>query len=298
MRVLVLGATGSIGTAVAAELKARGHSVVALARSQSSNEKLDKFGYETVFGDLRHPANWIAVVHSVDAVVQVATTFTDDMGYVDRQVLEEISAQTVGRSSPLRMIYTGGCWLYGATGNTVATEETEFNPISSFAWMIDNARFLLDHSGFNAAVIHPAMVYHSEGGVFDLFMEQAAAGCPIEVWGNSSVRWPLIRRDDLATAYCLLVEDDALGGHFNGSSETGVRVGEIVAHIAQLARSELPFIERTLEDVVNEYGDWAEGPTLDQQMASDKLRTATGWAPKITDYRKSRLVMPFVNQNK
>ena len=293
MRVLVLGATGSIGTAVSTELKARGYDVVALARSKSSSEKLEKLGYETILGDIRSPNKWSTIIHSVDAIVHAAVTFTDDMGDVDRRLLEELSAQAVNRTNPLRMIYTGGCWLYGATGNAIATEEEiNFNPISSFAWMVDNARFLLDRPEFNTAIIHPAMVYHSEGGVFARFLEQAAVGCSIEIWGSHSVRWPLIHRDDLAVAYCSLLANDALAGHFNASSEKGVRVGEIAEHIAQTAGNELPFVERTMEDVVREHGEWAEGPTLDQQMASDKLRQQTGWSPRVTDYSKTKLNLP------
>ncbi len=280
MRVLILGATGSIGTAVAAELKDFGHQVVGLARTANSAGVLKNLGYGVVIGDIRAPADWSNIVNSVDAIVQVAVTFTDDMGAVDRCLIEELHRAVEQRPIPLRFIYTGGCWLYGATGDTVADEMTPFQPIASFAWMVENAAFILAAERFNTAVIHPAMTYCQDGGILSRFAEQAAAQRSIEIWGNQDVRWPLVHRDDLATAYRLMLERPDLTGHFNVSAEEGVRVGELAAEIAKRYGNHLPFIVRTRADVVAEYGGWAEGPILDQQMSSAKIRTATGWRPK------------------
>lgn len=287
MRVLVLGATGSIGTAVSAELQAAGHDVLALARSEESAARLKALGYGTLKGDLRHPGVWSARVREVDAVVHAAATFTDDMGAVDRAVLESIRRQAADAPAPLRVVYTGGVWLYGATGDAVATEQTPFAPIQSFAWMVENARMLLSAPELSAAVLHPAMVYHSDGGVFASFMDDLAAGRPVEVWGSRHVRWPLIHRRDLAVAYRLMVERGDLVGHFNASAEAGVCVQSIAAFLAERAGRPLTLIERPVADVVEENGAWAEGPTLDQQMSSAKLQNATGWRPRLTDFRQA-----------
>ena len=227
MRILILGATGSIGTSVAAELKFHGHQVIALARSAKSQKTLETLSYEVVQGDIRTPANWSEIVHSVDAIVQVAVTFTDDMRAVDRCLIEELHRAIEQRPIPLRFIYTGGSWLYGATGGTVADETTPFQPIASFAWMVDNAAFVLAAEKFNTVVIHPAMTYCQDGGIFSRFAEHAATQRNIEIWGNLDVRWPLVHRDDLATAYRLMLERPDLTGHFNVSAEEGVRVGEL-----------------------------------------------------------------------
>lgn len=290
MRVLVLGATGSIGTAVSAELNAHNHKVIALVRSEENKSKLEARGYETISGDLRQPEKWSNIVHSVDAIVQVATTFTDDMGMVDRVVIEALQKQASSCSRPLRFVYTGGCWLYGATNDTIATEETPFNPITPFAWAIDNAQLLLASSAFNTVIVHPAMVYHSEGGVFSRFIEQASTQHPIEVWGNQHVRWPLIHRDDLAVAYRLLLERGDLRGNYNASSEVGVRVGKITTEIAKQFNNSLPLIEIAKNEIVARYGAWAEGPTLDQQMSADKLKTDTNWAPRWLSFADVKFV--------
>jgi len=287
MRVLVLGATGSIGTAVAAELHANNHTVIALARSNISKETLQNLGYVTLMGNIRKPAEWSAVVDHVDAIVQVATTFTDDMGDVDRLLLKELGLKAKRNSRNLRFIYTGGCWLYGETGDKVADETTPFQPIPSFAWMVENAEYLLAAEAFNSAIIHPAMVYHQKGGVFTRFIEQATTHHSIEIWGSRDVRWPLVHRDDLAVSYRLLLENQNLTGHFNASTQEGVRVSEITAEIAKQFGSSSQTVGRKMESVIAEYGSWAEGPSLDQQMTAQKLRTTTGWQPVFTDFAKT-----------
>ena len=56
MRVLVLGGTGSIGSAVTRELALRGHEVLALARSDGSAAKAIGLGASAVIrGDIATP---------------------------------------------------------------------------------------------------------------------------------------------------------------------------------------------------------------------------------------------------
>lgn len=289
MKVLVLGATGSIGTAVARELAEYGHTVIALCRSEASERGLKELGYETLRGDLRRPEDWADAVRQVDGVIQVAVTFTEDMGDVDRGVVEALIAAAPPTTPRLRFIYTGGCWLYGATGDTIATEDSPFDPIPSFTWMLENAERLTASGKFSTAAIHPAMVYHRPGGVFTRFLEKAEAGEPIEVWGGPETRWPLVHRDDLAAAYRLLLENPDLNGHFNASAQTGVPVGEIVKAIAENHDSPRDIVIRSKEQLVAEHGAWAEGPTLDQQMGSEKLRGACNWRPRYEAFETSDL---------
>lgn len=285
--VLVLGATGFIGSAVTRELIAHGHRVTALSRSSASDEKLKALGATPLRGDLRNPEMWCAAIGECDAVVQAAATFSDDMGDVDEGVLSAIEATLDGRRERLRVVYTGGCWLYGKTGDEVADENSRFNPIRSFAWMVGNARRLVESERISAAIIHPGMVYDADGGVFEDYIDAAKTGRPVEVWGAFDTRWPLVHRDDLACAYRLLVEAPEAEGHFNASAESGVRTGEIAADIVRhFGRgSEVEIV--SVEEVVGRYGAWAEGPTLDQQMSSKRLRDELNWRPKHGSYKGS-----------
>ncbi|OED49758.1 hypothetical protein AB838_05450 [Rhodobacteraceae bacterium (ex Bugula neritina AB1)] len=288
MNILILGGTGSIGTAVIRELVRHGHSVTGLSRSESSDAALTALGARPLRSDLRHPGTWVRAIARCDGLIQIAATFGPDMGEADSLTVNAILRQAGLRPDPLRMIYTGGCWLYGATGPRVADETSLMRPISPFVWMKDNAARILACPSVSAAVIHPAMVYHQEGGVFSRYLEAARRAAPIEIWGSIATRWPLVQRDDLARAYRLLLETPALTGHFNASAEHGVPVGDITAEIARRHRHDAGYVVRSLKHVLNKYGDWAEGPTLDQQMASHRLRSLTGWHPRHRDFRKAQ----------
>ncbi|MEM7426107.1 MAG: NAD-dependent epimerase/dehydratase family protein [Pseudomonadota bacterium] len=287
MRILLLGGTGSIGTAVVRELVAAGHHILALSRSETSDGKLTAAGAAAFRGDLREPEDWAHMVASCAAVVQVAATFEDDMGEVDRRLVDALLAATTGPGPRRRFLYTGGCWLYGATGEDIATEDGSFNPLSSFAWAVENGERLLRAGQFSTAILHPAMVYHEEGGVFERFVAQARSGEPLEIWGSPDTRWPLVHRDDLAVAYRLLLGRPELTGHFNVAAEEGVRVKQIATAIAGRYGSPKEFPLKAVDDLVAEHGAWAEGPTLDQQMSAAKLRQATGWAAKVTDFTQA-----------
>ena len=283
MKVLLLGATGTIGLPMLKELVAYGHSVVALARSDTAQDQLQNQGAEVVRGDLREPTAWVNTIREVNAVVHVAATFTEDMGEVDRSLVDAMINEAGKSADRLRFIYTGGCWLYGDTQGKQATEATPLNPIPAFAWMVENARRLQDANCFDLNVVHPAMVYDRDGGVFAEFVEQAESGGPVEVWGALETHWPLVHRNDLARAYRLVLEGGTAGEAYNVVSETGVPVGDIARKIMQRFQISSDPVVRSVDDVVAEQGDWAVGPTLDQHMSADRISKQLGWVPEHLD---------------
>ena len=108
MRVLILGGTGLIGAAVIRELIKHRHKVLALSRSTRSMAMLKALGASPLRGDLRAPDAWVQSVRRVDAIIQVAATFTQDMGQVESKALEAI-IQALGRKNgKIRLIYTAG----------------------------------------------------------------------------------------------------------------------------------------------------------------------------------------------
>jgi nucleoside-diphosphate-sugar epimerase len=105
-----------------------------------------------------------------------------------------------------RFIYTGDGWLFGATGDDLATEQTPFHPLPAFAWMVPHLRRVLATPGIDGIVIHPAMVYTPGGGVFHRFAREAVEREAVRVVENEAVRWPLVHSADLATLYARAIE--------------------------------------------------------------------------------------------
>jgi hypothetical protein len=113
------------------------------------------------------------------------------MGAIDRHLLDVLLPALGAQRNKVRFITTGGCWLYGATGDSVATEVTPFRPLSAFAWMVPQLQRVLASPEVDGIVIHPAMVYVAEGGVFRRFAHEAIEREAIRVVTGEAVRWPL-----------------------------------------------------------------------------------------------------------
>jgi uncharacterized protein YbjT (DUF2867 family) len=72
MRILVTGATGYIGSALARELSAAGHEVVGRARSYAAAATLRARGIAVQQRDLADPASLSAAAAEADGVVHTA----------------------------------------------------------------------------------------------------------------------------------------------------------------------------------------------------------------------------------
>jgi nucleoside-diphosphate-sugar epimerase len=283
VRVLVLGGTGSIGSAVLRELAGRGHAVVALARSDAAAAKASGLGAAAVLrGDIAAPAAWVARLPEVDAVVQMASDFASPMRESERRLLDALIPRLPAR---VRFIYTGGCWLFGATGDSPATERTAFSPLPTFAWMVPHAREILASRAVHGVVIHPGMVWGDDGGgVFGRFASDAREGRPVRVVGGEAVRWPLVHRDDLAVLYALALEQAPAGESYLGVASEGTPVGRLAwafAHCFGTRRSAPEIV--SADTIASELGEWARGYALDQRLSGAKARQELGWRPVHLD---------------
>ena len=286
MRILVLGGTGSIGSAVVRELASRGHVVHGLARSETSGTKLAGLGATPLPGDIASPAAWTGRLPQLDAVVHAACDFDSEMGAIDRRLLDYLLPSLGAQANRPRFITTGGCWLFGATGEAIATEETTLDPLPAFAWMVPQLARVLVAPEVDGIVIHPAMVYTLDGGVFDRFARDAAERDAVRVVVSENIRWPLVHGDDLATLYALALERAPARSTWIGAANDGVTVGRIARAFARRfgTRDQHPHI--ILADAAAaEWGEWARGYARDQRLSGEKARRELGWRPRHVDLK-------------
>jgi nucleoside-diphosphate-sugar epimerase len=284
VRILLLGGTGSIGSAVVRELIGRGHAVLGLARSEASALKLAGFGATPLPGDIASPEAWTGRLPQLDAVVHAACDFDSDMGAIDRRLLDHLLPALAAQANTPRFITTGGCWLFGVTGDDVATEETALDPLPAFAWMVPNLERVLAAPEVDGIVIHPAMVYTADGGVFDRFARDAVERNAIRVAGSGKVRWPLVHTDDLATLYALALERAPARSSYIGATNDGVMVGRIARAFARRfgTRNQDPQII-SVDAAAAEWGEWARGYARDQRLSGAKAQRELGWQPRHLD---------------
>jgi nucleoside-diphosphate-sugar epimerase len=284
VRVLVLGASGVIGSRVVAALAARGHRALGLARSAAARAKVEASGGAPVEGDLGEGSGWQAHLSGADAVVQAAAGWEGDLAAVDRRVVAALAEHP----RPLRVLYTGGCWLYGDTGGRPVGEETPLDPLPAFSWMPGHWRRLRESARLSTVVVHPAMVFDEDGaGCLRRFAEEARERRRVRIFGGPDVQWPLVHAADLADLYALALEGAREGEVFNAASIPSVPVADIARAAArrQGARQEPDVVG--LEVAVAEFGDWAAGWGRSQGMRSDRARARLGWSPARLDWEAS-----------
>jgi nucleoside-diphosphate-sugar epimerase len=284
VRVFILGGTGEIGLPTVRELVKRGHDVQALARSDVSAAKLAEIGATPVPGDIAAPEQWIGRMPHFEAIIHAACDFHSGMGAIDAQLLDILLPSLAAQPAKPRFIYTGGCWLFGATGDVVGTEATPFRPLPAFAWMVPQLRRILAATEVDGIIIHPAMVYTAAGGVFDRFAREARERGAIGVVESADVRWPLVHSEDLAALYVAALERAPARSSYIGAAVEGLSVGRIARAFAKrfALRHPEPHIIST-EAIASERGDWARGYALDQQLSGEKARRELGWLPMHLD---------------
>ena len=241
-------------------------------------------GATPIAGDIASPERWAGRLPRVDAVIHAASDFSSDMGAIDRRLLDVLLPSLAAQPKRPRFIYTGGCWLFGATGDDVATEETPLRPLPAFAWMVPHLRQILAAPDIDGIVIHPAMVYEPDGCVFLRFARDALERDAIRVVESGQVRWPLVHSEDLATLYALALRDAPAGSSYIGAAIEGLPVGRIASAFARRfgTRRQMPDII-SAEALTAELGAWTRGYALDQQLSGAKARRVLGWRPKHLD---------------
>src|SRR6186713_1182209 len=84
MNILVVGATGLVGSEVCSRLREAGHAVRALVRRTSDPGKrqaLEDRDVALVYGDLKDPASLVPACDGIDAVISTASsTFSRQPG--------------------------------------------------------------------------------------------------------------------------------------------------------------------------------------------------------------------------
>jgi nucleoside-diphosphate-sugar epimerase len=279
MRVLVTGATGLIGGAVAHRLKEGGLEIVGLARSDASAARLVDRGFVVVKGELGDPASLAVAVRGVDAVVHAASPNDQNAAALDgiatRAILQAL------RGTGQRFIYTSGSLVYGPTGDTPATEDTPLNPVEMVRWRQPLEREVLAAAaeGVHPVVIRPAWVYGNWGGAAMMMVAAAREhGVALHV-GDGRNRWSTVHADDLADLYALALERAPAGSVFNGAHGSATRLVEIARAASELGGAGGRVAAWPLDEARKVLWGFADAIATDQTISGDKARHELGWLP-------------------
>ena len=294
MRILVTGATGLIGGAVARRLASAGHEVVGLARSDASAAKLAEQGYAAVHGDLADTASMAEAAHGADAVVHAASPSDGNRAAYDEAATRAIVDALRGTAK--RFVYTSGCLLYGATGDTPATEDSLLHPIElvRFRQALEGEVLAAAADGVHSIVIRPGWVYGNRGGTAMMMVGSAKEHGAARYVGDGKNRWTTVHADDLADLYLLSLEKAPAASIFNGAHGVAVPLIEIARAASEGAGAGGRVAEWPLDDARQSLWGFADAIACDQVISGELAEVELGWSPSrhsIVDELRSYKLM-------
>jgi nucleoside-diphosphate-sugar epimerase len=259
MKILIIGASGYIGSHIAAAFADAGHDVSALHRDAGATPPAR---YRRVVGDLAAPGSLTAAAAGYDRVIHAGAPLDDDTDQAGAQAL-------LASGSPL--LYTTGAAVLGA-GFQTEDSATDPHPVAAGRPAIEQR--VLRAGGW---VIRPGMVYGDAGGLVHGLLTAKAAERGTGVYiGPPGTRWPVVHVDDLAALYLAVATQAAPGTIWHGASET-VRLDAIAAALGGGTAQSWALSEASAE-----LGPLADLFTRDQDVSAEKTRAALGWAPART----------------
>ncbi|MBC7236864.1 MAG: NAD-dependent epimerase/dehydratase family protein [Chloroflexi bacterium] len=224
MRILIIGGTGLISTAITRELVARGEDVTLYNRGQRQASLPD--GPTRLYGDRSdYPAfeQQMAAQGTWDCVIDMVAFLPQDV----ESAIRAFSGRTA------QYIFCSTVDVYTKPAKTYPiTEDAERQPKPSFPYALNKARCerLLEtafaRGDLPVTLIRPAHTYGEGGrlvhtfGFETYFLDRLRRGLPLIVHGDGRSLWSSCHRDDVGRAFANAVgNEDTLGRAYHLTGE-------------------------------------------------------------------------------
>ena len=284
MRALVTGASGLVGSAVAAALGARGHFVRALVRTGAG----PACGDETVVGDIVDAGLWRRVLAGVEVVVHAAGAMSQDpVVLAHSNVLGTEVAVAAARAVGARVVFVSSAAVYAPGPMEDAGEDTALGPADAYGQSkLAGERTARRALGENLTILRPVSVYASDRPSPFLAAVRAviAAGrVPVAPPGRTPIDF--VHATDLAAAIVAATEGRGRGGVFNVPGPSAAPFLELVRFAASTLGAPLDLV--ALDDRSRAgFSPWLlEVAAVPRTVSGRLARDVLGYAPS-SDWRR------------
>jgi len=275
MNVLIIGATGYVGTAIDEALAAHGHHTIGTARSETAHQRLAARGTAIVLADAAKPATLGSAVRTADAVVYAVSITDDDPWTVEKRALRAIAKSLAGTEKTF--VYVSGAWVYGETGSVPATEESPLNPPRCVMRRAELEResLAMTRIGVRALNVRPGIVYGRGAGIPAMFVQSARERGAATVVGDGHNRWATIDARDLGEFVALAIERGRPGRAYNAVNDDHYTM-RAIAEAASRGAGANGAVSLVPPELMGHYGECL---SLDQCVSSQRAQEHLNWRP-------------------
>ncbi|MBL1320401.1 MAG: SDR family oxidoreductase [Methylophaga sp.] len=298
-KILLTGATGFIGQALAHELLSQGYGLVAAVRQQS--DKLSEEITQIIVGDINASTDWTEALHNVDMVIHLAARahilndYSDDALAEYRKVNVEGTLALARQAEMLginRFIFLSSIGVNGNKSQSPFTEKDSADPQEFYAQSKLEAeqglwRLEADTS-LSVVIIRPPLVYGSSPpGNFKTLLRWVQMGIPLPLGAIDNQR-SFVALDNLVSFIIHCIDHPKAANEiFLISDGEDVSTTELLQKVAEAFGKKvflLPVPLELMRFFAKLLGkeDVAERLFGSLQVDSSKARDLLGWKPVIT----------------
>ncbi|PTB82859.1 NAD-dependent epimerase [Methylophaga nitratireducenticrescens] len=287
MKVLVLGGSGFIGSALVGGLLNQGHQVRVLDRNIEAVRQQFPDVNDVVQADFVDVMSLTEAMSGVDIIFHListsvpATSNKNPVHDIESNLVNTVKLLELMRNADVkRIVYlSSGGTVYGTPKTLPITENHPTNPTCSYGIVkLAIEKYLLMYSELyqlDATILRPSNPYgpgqthKGVQGFIGTCIDKINDGQPITVWGDGSVVRDYVYIDDVVSA-CLATMKGQQKGPVNISSGAGYSLNQIINMIERYKGEEVEVVYQSKRSF-----DIPE-VILDNQLAKKSL----GWVPQ------------------
>lgn len=296
MRVLLTGATGTIGGSVLNCLLEGGHEVTCPVRSLSKVSNLNsnpRVHYVEVDSSLDDYSKYNQVAQGFPCIIHTGFSNTGRDAEFETTVLRGLleAAKVHSVNEKVSFTFTTGSHVIGSTDHFVNDDEVSSEnsePFCRWRAVLENLVLSYSSENFAASIVRPCWVY-GDSFVDNWFSASKSDGKIVvpENYGKVS----FIYKDDLAMIYRLIIENHARGC-FVGSEGQGPEIDEIIELNKRLTGVTL--VEK-VQDIWSLVHDFKYGFLIGLahkcSVDSKRAKTELGFVPRYNFIRDAERVL-------
>ena len=289
-RVLVTGGAGFVGSHLTRMLLERGYRVRILDRFDYGRAGIDGLHHphlEVIPGDICSSRDVSRALRDVHAVVALAAIVGDPACNLDPEetinlnyTATKVLVEACNFYGVRRLVFASSCSVYGASNQSLLTEQSRLNPVSLYAkTRVLSENIIFDRSGdLEPVVLRLATVFGLSPRMrFDLVVNtltvRAVVDGEISIFGGNQWR-PNVHCRDVARAFIAAIEAPAgavAGEIFNvGGDALNHRISDLGHIVAEVVGGVRVIQQDAMAD------------PRDYRVSFEKIRRVLGFEPRYT----------------